>query len=71
MAVATVAVLAGLAGLIGAIGKSKGLSFGSVFFKRTTIVQDKKTMLPAWDVCTIRTSTGGTIKVPCRKTQTK
>jgi len=77
IAVATVAILAGLGGLISAIGKAKGLSFGGVFFKRTAIEQKKtaappkKTgMLPAYNenrLCKIRTSTGGTISVPCAK----
>ena len=71
-AVATVAILAGLGGLISAIGKAKGLSFGGVFFKRTSIVAPaKKTgMLPAYNenrLCKIRSTTGGTITVPCAK----
>jgi len=78
IAVATVAILAGLGGLISAIGKAKGLSFGGVFFKRTTIEQKKtaapppkKTgILPAYNenrLCKIRSTTGGTITVPCAK----
>ena len=81
-AVATVAVLAGLVGLVSALGKAKGMSFGSVFFKRTAIekkTEPKKTappppkksgMLPAYNenrLCKIRSTTGGTITVPCAK----
>jgi len=72
-AVATVAVLAGLVGLVSALGRAKGFSFGGGFFKKTTIAQKKtaapppkKTgMLPAYKMCKIRSTTGGTISVPC------
>lgn len=73
--VAVVAILAGLGGLMSTIGKARGFGFGWPVVKRTITV-DKKTMLPAYNegrLCTIRSTTGGTIKVPCtpKKTEVK
>lgn len=76
-AVATIAILAGLGGLISALMHGKGMSFGSLFFKKTFIEKKtaappaKKTgMLPAYNenrLCKIRSTTGGTITVPCAR----
>jgi len=75
LAIGVVALLAGLGGFMSAVGHARGFGFGWPFMKRPYIGA-KKTMLPAYDdsLCTIRTSTGGTIKVPCKnlkKTKTQ
>jgi len=67
LAIGVVALLAGLGGFMSALGHARGFGFGWPI-KRVPLLLQKKTMLPAYDesrLCTIRSSTGGTIKVPC------